>query len=149
MPPTSTPRHRNASKGNLNNFEHGFYSRRIKKCDLTEIESTDNTGLTEELGLIRVYTRRLVESFDPKGGFSEYADLLRMLCLASATITRIIRAQYLVSSPGSAVDDEIAEAIRQVHAEIFGDLDQPGTASTHLDPPPTSLTDSPSSFISG
>jgi hypothetical protein len=121
--PTSSPRRRGAPLGNLNNFKHGFYSRRLKKRDLTGVESTDVAGLVEEIALIRVFTRRLVESFDPNGDFYEHADLLRILCVASTAITRVIRAQYLISSAGAGMDDEITEAIRQVNAELRSKLD--------------------------
>jgi hypothetical protein len=117
MPPEPKNR-RGAPLGNMNNFKHGFYSRRLKKRDLTGVESTDVAGLVEEIALIRVFTRRLVESFNPDADFYEHADLLRILCVASAAITRVIRAQYLISSAGNDMDDEIAEAIRQVNAEL-------------------------------
>jgi hypothetical protein len=134
MPPTSPPRRRGAPPGNLNNFKHGFYSRRLKKRDLTGVESTDISGLAEEIALIRVYTRRLIESFDPNGDFYQHADLLRILCVASSAITRIIRAQCLISSTGSGIDDEIAEAIRQVNAEFHAKL-VPSVADSPLDRP--------------
>jgi len=134
MPPTSPPRRRGAPLGNLNNFKHGFYSRRLKKRDLTGVESTDVSGLVEEIALIRVYTRRLIESFDPNGDFYQHADLLRILCVASSAITRIIRAQYLISSTGSGIDDEIAEAIRQVNAEFHAKL-VPAVTDSPLDGP--------------
>jgi hypothetical protein len=132
MPPTSPPRRRGAPPGNLNNFKHGFYSRRLKKRDLTGVEATDVAGLVEEIALIRVYTRRLIESFDPNADFYQHADLLRILCVASSAITRIIRAQYLISSAGSGLDDEIAEAIRQVNAELHAKL-VPSVADSSLD----------------
>jgi hypothetical protein len=121
MPPSSKNR-RGAPLGNMNNFKHGFYSRRLKKRDLTGVESTDVAGLVEEIALIRVFTRRLVESFNPDADFYEHADILRMLCVASTAITRVIRAQYLISSAGSGMDDEITEAIRQVNAELTAKL---------------------------
>jgi hypothetical protein len=132
MPPTSPPRRRGAPPGNLNNFKHGFYSRRLKKRDLTGVEATDVAGLVEEIALIRVYTRRLIESFDPNADFYQHADLLCILCVASSAITRIIRAQYLISSAGSGLDDEIAEAIRQVNAELHAKL-VPSVADSSLD----------------
>jgi hypothetical protein len=134
MPPTSPPRRRGAPPGNLNNFKHGFYSRRLKKRDLIGVESTDISGLAEEIALIRIYTRRLIESFDPNGDFYQHADLLRILCVASSAITRIIRAQCLISSTGSGIDDEIAEAIRQVNAEFHAKI-APSVADSPLDGP--------------
>ena len=122
-------RQRGAPLGDMNNFKHGFYSRRLKKRDLTGVESTDVAGLVEEIALIRVFTRRLVESFNPDADFYEHADILRILCVASAAITRFIRAQYLISSAGSGMDDEISEAIRQVNAELRG-KSPPSTQNT-------------------
>ena len=118
----SSPRPRGAPPGNLNNFKHGFYSRRLKKRDLTGVEATDSAGLLEEIALIRVFTRQLVESFDPNTGFYEHADILRILCLASLAITRVIKAQYFLSTTGSGMGDEISEAIRQVNAEFRANL---------------------------
>src|SRR4030042_4219184 len=102
--PMSTPNRRGAPLGNMNNFKHGFYSRRLKKRDLTGVESTDVAGLVKEIALIRVFTRRLVESFNPDAAFYEHADILRMLCVAFTSITRVIRAQYLISFAGSGMD---------------------------------------------
>ena len=81
MPPASK-NHRAPLLVYMNNFKHGFYSRRIKKRDLTGLESTDVAGLVEEITLIRVFTRRLVESFNPDADFYEHADILRILYVA-------------------------------------------------------------------
>ena len=142
--PTSSPRRRGAPLGNLNNFKHGFYSRRLKKRDLTGVEATDVAGLVEEIALIRVFTRRLVESFDPDSGFYEHADILRILCLASSAITRVIRAQCLITASDSGMDDDIAEAIRQVNAEI--QAKRLALASSNA-PSPGTLEGSPQPFF--
>ena len=126
--PSSSPRRRGGQPGNSNNFKHGFYSRRLKKRDLSGVETTDTSGLIEEIALIRVFTRRLVESFEPGAGFYEHADLLRILCLASSAITRVIRAQYLINAAGPEGFDEISEAIRRVNEELrrkYGDSNSP------------------------
>jgi hypothetical protein len=114
----SSPRRPGAPPGNHNALKHGFYTRRIRKHDLTGVESTDVSGLVEEIALIRVFTRRLVESCLPDADSYELADILRSLCLASSTITRLTKTQYLLSTSNTGLDDEIAEAIRQVNAEL-------------------------------
>ena len=48
----------------------------------------------------------------------EIAEFLRALCLASSTITRLTKTQFLIASSGLGMDDEISEAIRQVNAEL-------------------------------
>jgi hypothetical protein len=117
MTPSSPP-HRGAPLGNHNNFKHGFYSRRLKLRDLNGVDSMDAAGLLEEIALIRVFIRQLVESFDPQSDYYERADFLRTLCLASLAITRVIKTQYFLSTTGSSMDDEITEAIRQVNQEL-------------------------------
>jgi len=52
--------------------------------------------------------------------FYELADTLRILCLASTSITRLIKTQYLLTTSNTGLDDEISEAIRQVNAELRG-----------------------------
>jgi len=119
--PSSPPRRRGAPLGNSNNFKHGFYSRRLKKRDLTGVEATDVSGLVEEIALIRIFTRRLVEAFDPEADFYEHADLLRALCLASSAITRVIRAQCLIAATGPGTDDLITQAIRELTERLHLD----------------------------
>ena len=114
----SSTRRPGAPTGNHNALKHGFYTRRLKKRDLTGVEATDASGLVEEIALIRIFTRRLVESCLPDADFFELADILRILCLASTTITRLTRTQYLLSTSNTGFDDEINEAIRQVNEEF-------------------------------
>jgi hypothetical protein len=104
--------------GNMNAVKHGFYTRRIRKRDLTGVENTNIKGLAEEIALIRIFTRRLVESADPSADIYELAGVLRTICLASATITRIIKAQsFLVNDPTDFYRD-MDEAVRQVRIEM-------------------------------
>jgi len=42
--------------------------------------------------------------------------------LASLAITRIIKAQYFLSTTGAGMSDEISEAIRQVNADFKANL---------------------------
>jgi hypothetical protein len=119
---STSPRRRGAPKGNLNALKHGFYTRRLHKRDLTGVESTDTSGLIEEIALIRVFTRRLLESIGPESDAYDLAEFLRALCLASSTITRVVKTQFLIATAGPGMDDEIAEAIRQVNAEFHARL---------------------------
>ena len=114
----SRPRHAGAPLGNSNAFKHGFYTRRIKKRDLSGVASTDLKSLVDEIALIRVFTRRLAESCTPSADLYELAGILRILCLASTTITRILRVHYILTGSENDLDRDIEEAIRQVHAEL-------------------------------
>ena len=101
-----------APPGNLNALKHGFY------------------------------TRRLVESCLPDADSYALADTLRILCLASSTITRLTRTQYLLSNSNTGLDDEIAEAIRRVNAELRPKLSPTSTDAIPPSPsPPPSYLD--------
>src|SRR5512136_673136 len=114
MPPPS-PRRRGAPLGNINALKHGFYTRRLKKHDLTGVDTTDVKNLVEEIAIVRVFTRRLIESLGPDADSFEVAGALRILCVALATITRAMKAQRWLTMNGGGMDDEIALAIRQLH----------------------------------
>ena len=138
MPPT-TQKRRGAPKGNFNALKHGFYTRRLRQHDLTGVEATEPSGLIEEIALIRVFTRRLIESIHPESDVYELADILRALCLASSTITRIVKTQFIITSTGPGMDDEIAVAIKRVNDELrarYGDYSNPDPSS----PSPLPLT---------
>jgi hypothetical protein len=110
---------RGAPPGNSNALKHGFYTRRLKHTYLDGVESTDSSGLIEEIALIRVFTRRLIESIDFDGDPFTLAEILRTLCLASSTISRIIRTQFLLASSGTSLGNDIDEAIRQINEEFL------------------------------
>jgi hypothetical protein len=132
--PRPRPRRPGAPQGNLNALKHGFYTRRLKRAHLAGVESTDSSGLVEEIALIRVFTRRLIESIDLDGDPNDLAEVLRLLCLASSTISRVIRTQFLLTSTGTGLDDEISVAIRQVNEEFLARRNASSSNSSLLPP---------------
>ena len=122
---TPSPRRPGAPLGNTNSLKHGFYSRRLKKRDVSDVEHTDLKGLAEEIALIRIFTRRVIEACDPSADLYELAGILRILCLASSTISHIIKTQYLLSLNHDDFSEELNEAIRQVHEEWEKDTSPP------------------------
>ncbi len=113
-------RPRGAPLGNLNALKHGFYTRRLKKRDLSGVESTDDKNLIDEIALVRVFTRRLVEALDPEADAYEVAGALRILCVALTAITRAMRTQTWLAQNGGDGRDEINEAIKRVWQEMRG-----------------------------
>jgi len=142
--PSPSPRRRGAPLGNINALKHGFYTRRLKKHDLSGVEATDAKNLVEEIAIVRVFTRRLIESLDPAADAYEVAGALRILCVALATITRAMKAQHWLTLNSGGVDNEISEAIKQVYAELCAEQDQPEqepSPASYLDTPPTMIPD--------
>jgi len=124
-----------APLGNLNALKHGFYTRRLKKHDLSGVDATDIKNLVEEIAIVRVFTRRLIESLDPNADAYEVAGALRILCVALATITRAMKAQHWLTLNSGGVDDEISIAIKQVYAEIQSRKAQPAQAASPASSP--------------
>ena len=139
-----TPPPRGAPLGNINALKHGFYTRRLKKHDLTGVEATDIKNLVEEIAIVRVFTRRLIESLNPEADAYEVAGALRILCVALATITRAMKAQQWLTLNGGGVDDEISIAIQEVYNEFQAhnaQSEQESTTSSSLDAPSTFTPD--------
>jgi hypothetical protein len=114
----SLSRRPGAQPGNKNARKHGFYTRRFNNRDLNGVEAASTKSLAEEIALIRVFTRRLVESTDPAADIYELAGVLRAICLASATITRVIKAHAFLANDPSDFYTEVDQAIRQVRLEL-------------------------------
>ena len=126
-------RRRGGQPGNFNALKHGFYTRRINQRDLSGVEETSLKGLAEEIALIRIFTRRLVESALPTTDLYELAGILRTLCLASSTITRIIKAQAFLANDPNTFNREVDEAIRLVGIEM-GILPSPHPTDAENEP---------------
>lgn len=123
--PDSTPspkRHRGGQPGNINALKHGFYTRRFNPTDLADVESTDYHSLMEEIAIIRLYARRLIELDNPSADVSQVANILRILCLASITITRLVKTSQFLQSDGNSSASDLHMAL--VHLTSVLKLDQ-------------------------
>jgi len=118
----SPKRHRGGQPGNINALKHGFYTRRFSQTDLAGVESTDYNGLMEEIAIIRLYARRLIELDNPSADISQVANILRILCLASITITRLVKTSQFLQSSGNSNDSDLHMAL--VHLTSVLKLDQ-------------------------
>jgi hypothetical protein len=102
----------------MNALKHGFYTRRIRKRDLsvskipTSRVSLKRSPSSASLRTVSScsYCQRLVESADPSADLYELAGVLRTICLASATITRIIKAQSIIANDPSDFYRDVDEA---------------------------------------
>lgn len=129
----SPKRHRGGQPGNINALKHGFYTRRFTPTDLAGVESTDSNSLMEEIAIIRLYARRLIELDDQSRNITQVANILRILCLASLTITRLVKtSRFLQSDPNSAASDlhqalgQLTDVLRLEHLDsALNDLIQP------------------------
>ena len=117
--PLTTKKPRGAPIGNSNSFKHGFYSSRFKKRPPSADETTVLKSLADEIALIRVFAQRLIDQPEPPSAdVTELTDVLRVLCISSTAITRILRVHFLVTESESILDSHIKAAIQQVVASL-------------------------------
>jgi hypothetical protein len=128
-------RSRGAQPGNLNALKHGFYSRQFRKAELTDLDTCQFAGLNDEIAMLRVYLRRLVESGQDVSSFTEMLNLGRVLCLTSSSLTRMLRAQQALGS----VKDEWSRAILQAISELSEEWEM--EKRERLDPPAENPSD--------
>jgi hypothetical protein len=115
---TTHSRRRGAPLGNSNGFKHGLYSKHIKKRDPSTGDGTVLKSLADEIALIRVFTQRLTDNLDASASASELTDILRILCISSTAITRILRVHFLITDNEAILDSDIEAAVQQVNARL-------------------------------
>ena len=118
-PEPETPRRRRGGqKGNTNALKHGFYTSHFNTKELSSLKNLDSAGLKDEILMIRLFTRRLIEQSGPGLSFQDQYDALRILCLACYTITRMLKVQHLINKDGgSELDRSIDAALLQLAQE--------------------------------
>ena len=90
---------RGGQPGNNNALKHGFYASRFTPTDRQDLEDYDFTGLVDEVILLRVYIRRIIEQSANLTKLEDSLTVLRALSIASTTITRLLRTQRLDLTP--------------------------------------------------
>ncbi len=115
--PTSTSqRRRGAQLGNKNALKHGFYARRVPELQDAALEALDTEfpGLEEEILVLRVYIRRMLEQSGSYYRLHDGLSVVRTLSLALATLVRLIREhRYLTANP-----TETQAILRQAREDI-------------------------------
>lgn len=112
----SSPRSRGGQPGNTNALKHGFYTRRLpglKNIALEELD-TEFPGFEEEIFMLRAYIRRTLECSGGGRDYHENVVLLRTVCLAFSTLTRLTREhRAMMAQP----IDTLA-SLRQAHESV-------------------------------
>jgi hypothetical protein len=116
---------RGGQPGNWNALKHGFYSRQFQAGETVDLENTEEWGLTSEINMLRVMTRRLFElagahstsSGQGCGDVQELAGTLGALGTASIRLASLMKTQKLLGSDSK--EDEVAAAISQAIDEVM------------------------------
>jgi hypothetical protein len=93
--PAPVKRKRGGQPGNNNAFKHGYYSKTFQTAEKTDLETTDSVHLTDEINMLRVFMRRVIEQSESADNLTESLYTLRTLSLASSTVNRLIKTQSI------------------------------------------------------
>jgi hypothetical protein len=118
-------RRRGAPKGNRNALKHGFYAHQFKPADLKDLEKCQDTGLNDEIAMLRVQSRRFMELCSQPQNLSEAAFALRVLSLAALSINRLIRTQLTLGQLDNPIQDAYHQALLELGAYPGGAFDTP------------------------
>ena len=112
-----SPRTRGAQPANTNALKHGFYSRHFRKSDLTDLDTHQFTGLTDEATLLRIFMRRVIEAALKDSETYNPLAVLRLICLGSATLTRMLKVHQQVFDPLSQSDKLLDQALAEIQKD--------------------------------
>lgn len=115
-PHNSPPRRPGAPLGNTNALKHGFYSRRFRKSELTDLEAASFTGLSEEIAMLRVCIRRVIEWGRHIESFPDALSFLRVISLATASLSRLVHTQKALTSTDA--NQVLLQAVEEVAREM-------------------------------
>jgi len=115
-PPAPPRRRRGAPLRNLNALKHGFYARKYRQADLEDLADCKFTGLKEEMTMLRVYMRSVIEQSSSASSLAESIDVLRVLAMAAASLTRMARTQKFLDGSGQTLEG-LSELLAEVNEQ--------------------------------
>ena len=108
----STGRKRGGQPGNLNALKHGFYSKQFQKSELAELEKAGD--LHEEIGMMRVVTRRLLDAARECNDMGELINLLNTLGLASTRVAGLMKTQKFLGGGEDGIEEFLNSLVDEV-----------------------------------
>jgi hypothetical protein len=122
----------------VNAVKHGFYASKLPQSDRAALATSEFSGLTEEISLLRTFIRRVISLTPPPDDFYANLDSLRVICHATTALSRLVRTHALLGTASSEFERARDQALREIAEELF--LNNPG-----VDHPPGA--DSPPGLV--
>lgn len=107
-----------AQPGNANALRHGFYSRRFRSLEHRDLENGLQAGLKDEISLLRVQIRRLVELAEGQSELKEAIQSLAAIGLACNRLANMLKTQVMLGESG---ESEITQAINKAVEDVIKD----------------------------
>jgi hypothetical protein len=120
-PAEPAPKRRGAPLGNNNALKHGFYARRLPASHLAGLEFTGTKSLEDEINVLRIFIRRVVDLGGETTDLMQATSMLRIITFATMGINRLVRTQITVADPVSHKNDALYAALNEFteHPELF------------------------------
>jgi len=110
-------RKKGAQPGNLNALKHGFYSRQFQERELTDLEEIDAEGLENEIAMLRVMMRRLMERINNCEDLEQLNAVVGTLGMASSRLASMLRTESFLGKK-QGMDEEISQGLREAAIEL-------------------------------
>lgn len=110
---------RGAQSGNTSALQHGFYSRTFTPEELTEIGrlAVADLSLDEEIAMLRVLMRRILESDPPLRA----EDVIEMFGRATGQLRRLVESKMRMEAAGKS-EDTVSRAVQDALDELAEEL---------------------------
>jgi hypothetical protein len=109
---------RGAPFNNTNALKHGFYARAYRAGELADLDAMLTEGLNDEITMLRVATRRVIECIGEFTNPKEAVATLGALGLAATRLSTLLRTQKILA--GS--EQDTAAALSQALGEVVKEL---------------------------
>lgn len=105
--------------GNWNAFKHGFYSRRFRPLEVSDLDTIMTDGLVDEIALLRVIIRRVFEQVDSDAAnLDDWTKSLNTLGAAATRLAGLLRTQQIISGGAGDIVSVLSDAIGGVAHEL-------------------------------
>jgi len=91
-------RKRGAPAGNINALKHGFFSQRFNKGELVDLQSIPESSIAEEIAMMRVITRRVIDLVENGASSEEVLDFYKVIGRMCMQISTLLRTQKILSA---------------------------------------------------
>jgi hypothetical protein len=109
---------RGAQPKNLNALRHGFYSRAFNQVENTDLDTLMTEGLSDEINMLRVVTRRVMSLAQDAEDIEETTMLLGALGMAATRLAGLLRTQKMLGQQQDDTNQAISDALASVIAEM-------------------------------
>ncbi|MCE1253208.1 MAG: hypothetical protein LWX83_06615 [Anaerolineae bacterium] len=114
-------RSRGAQPGNINAIKQGFYAQHFNPEEISGLENIEKFTLLDEIAMLRVLIRRVVDKSAANTTILEDIESLRQVSIASLCLNRLVRTHLILPRPGSKT--VLDHALRELD-ELIEDCDR-------------------------